>query len=119
MRFGVVSTLIRIICEVVGNALKFRSEDFQVRIVGTDDGTSYWLQIENHGVEMPVSFSTLLGEFMQLSRDTQEQQGIGFGLSIANALLAQNNGYMKWIGTDGSPNAVKMRLPKTQNSFER
>ena len=107
--------LIRIIYEIAGNALKFRNDDSLVRIIGTDDGVSYWLQVENHGVEMPASFSTLLGEFMQFSRDTQEQQGIGFGLSIANALLSQNSGSMKWIGTDGMPNAVKLRLPKTQS----
>ena len=66
---------------------------------------------------MPASFSTMLGEFMQFSRDTQEQQGIGFGLSIASALLAQNSGSMKWIGTDGEPNAVKIRLPKSQSAL--
>jgi two-component system, sensor histidine kinase and response regulator len=111
--------LIRIIYEIVGNALKFRDDQSMVRIIGTDDGISYWLQVENHGTDMPASFSTLLGEFMQFSRDTQEQQGIGFGLSIANALLSQNSGSMKWIATDGSPNAVKLRLPKTQSAIER
>ena len=111
--------LIRVIYELVGNALKFHVAGTKVRVLGTDDGASYWLQIENEGAEMPSSFSTLLGEFMQFSRDIQEQQGIGFGLSIANALLGQNNGSMKWIGTDGQPNAVKIRLPKTQSMLER
>lgn len=111
--------LIRIMYELVGNALKFHVGSNRVRVLGTDDGASYWLQIENEGAEMPPSFSTLLGEFMQFSRDTQEQQGIGFGLSIAGALLSQNNGSMKWIGTDGHPNAVKLRLPKTQSMLDR
>lgn len=111
--------LIRIIYELLANALKFQRPDSKVRVLGTDDGQSYWLQIENEGSEMPASFSSLLGEFMQFSRDTQEQQGIGFGLSIAGALLGQNNGSMKWIGTDGNPNAVKLRLPKTQSMLER
>lgn len=111
--------LIRIIYELLANALKFQRPGSKVRVLGTDDGQSYWLQIENDGSEMPASFSSLLGEFMQFSRDTQEQQGIGFGLSIAGALLGQNNGSMKWIGTDGSPNAVKLRLPKTQSMLER
>jgi CheY-like chemotaxis protein len=111
--------LIRIMYELVGNALKFHVGSNRVRVLGTDDGASYWLQIENEGTEMPPSFSTLLGEFMQFSRDTQEQQGIGFGLSIAGALLSQNNGSMKWIGTDGHPNAVKLRLPKTQSMLDR
>lgn len=111
--------LIRIIYELLANALKFQRPGSKVRVLGTDDGQSYWLQIENEGSEMPASFSSLLGEFMQFSRDTQEQQGIGFGLSIAGALLGQNNGSMKWIGTDGNPNAVKLRLPKTQSMLER
>lgn len=111
--------LIRIIYELLANALKFQRPGSKVRVLGTDDGQSYWLQIENDGSEMPASFSSLLGEFMQFSRDTQEQQGIGFGLSIAGALLGQNNGSMKWIGTDGNPNAVKLRLPKTQSMLER
>ena len=111
--------LIRVIYELVGNALKFHHAGTKVRVLGTDDGASYWLQIENEGTEMPAAFSTLLGEFMQFSRDVQEQQGIGFGLSIATALLSQNNGSMKWIGTDGQPNAVKVRLPKTQSMLER
>lgn len=111
--------LIRIIYELLANALKFQRPGTKVRVIGTDDGPSYWLQIENEGSEMPAGFSSLLGEFMQFSRDTQEQQGIGFGLSIAGALLSQNNGSMKWIGTDGQPNAVKLRLPKTQSMLER
>lgn len=111
--------LIRIIYELLGNALKFQRPGSKVRILGTDDGASYWLQIENEGEEMPPSFSTLLGEFMQFSRDTQEQQGIGFGLSIVGALLSQNTGSLKWIGTDGQPNAVKLRLPKTQSMLAR
>lgn len=111
--------LIRIIYELLANALKFQRPGTKVRVIGTDDGPSYWLQIENEGTAMPAGFSSLLGEFMQFSRDTQEQQGIGFGLSIAGALLGQNNGSMKWIGTDGQPNAVKPRLPKTQSMLER
>jgi two-component system, sensor histidine kinase and response regulator len=111
--------LIRIIYELLANALKFQRPGTKVRVIGTDDGPSYWLQIENEGTAMPAGFSSLLGEFMQFSRDTQEQQGIGFGLSIAGALLGQNNGSMKWIGTDGQPNAVKLRLPKTQSMLER
>lgn len=111
--------LIRIIYELVGNAMKFQTPGTKVRVIGTDDGPSYWLQIENEGTEMPPGFSTLLGEFMQFSRDTQEQQGIGFGLSIAGALLSQNNGSMKWIDTSGNPNAVKLRLPKTQSMMGR
>ncbi len=52
---------------------------------------------------------------MQFSRDVQEQQGIGFGLSIAKTLLGQNSGTLKWVSTDGSPNAVRLQLPKTQS----
>jgi len=111
--------LIRILYELLGNALKFRQPDSRVRLSGVDEGTFYHLQIENQGAEMPAGFSTLLGEFMQFSRDVQEQQGIGFGLSIAKTLLGQNSGSLKWVSTDGSPNAVRLQLPKTQSTSGR
>lgn len=107
--------LIRILYELLGNALKFRQPGTRVRLSGVDEGAFYHLQIENLGAEMPAGFSTLLGEFMQFSRDVQEQQGIGFGLSIAKTLLGQNSGTLKWVSTDGSPNAVRLQLPKTQS----
>lgn len=105
--------LIRILHELIGNALRFSHPETVVKIRGNSTPSGYALNISNQGNPLPDQFAALGGDFMQFGREDMEQQGMGLGLSMAMALLARNQAYLQWWQIDGDPNLLQMVWPQT------
>lgn len=74
-----------IIEELVSNAIKF-SNNKKVVIKGVNKHNKFYLVIKNEGNGISESQIADIGSFTQFNRKKQEQQGVGLGLTIVNAI---------------------------------
>ena len=74
--------LLKILDEVVDNALKFSKAPGKILISGFFSGNEYVIQVVDHGTGMTSEQTMLIGEFIQFDRMLYEQKGTGLGLSI-------------------------------------
>ena len=101
----------RVLLELVGNAIKFASPDSPISLTAQAHAGRFTMQFKNFGHPLPANFNTHMGDFVQVDRDSLEQQGSGLGLSLCKALLSRNGGTMRWVHTHGSPNTLEIDLP--------
>lgn len=103
--------LLRLLAELIGNALKFSVPGGTVRVEGRlrPDG-SYHLDVMNPGPAVPAHIQKVSGALIQFDRERQEQQGSGLGLALCCLLVQRNGGGLQWVRTDGAPNTVRMKF---------
>ncbi|MDQ7037099.1 MAG: hybrid sensor histidine kinase/response regulator [Anaerolineae bacterium] len=76
----------KIVTELVDNAFKFSVAGQPVIITGTTCAAGYELRIEDKGRGMTEEQISAIGAFMQFERYLYEQQGLGLGLAIVQAV---------------------------------
>jgi two-component system, sensor histidine kinase and response regulator len=91
-------SLIKIVDELVDNALKFSKDGSPVTVSASiegEQGEYYVLQVSDCGRGMTEQQISDIGIYMQFQRKLYEQQGLGLGLSIVNGLLGLFDGVLK------------------------
>jgi two-component system, sensor histidine kinase and response regulator len=82
----------KVIAELIDNAFKFSQPGQPVQVIGRDMVGCYELAVVDHGRGMTSEQIDEIGAFMQFERYVYEQQGLGLGLAIVQA-LAKAYGY--------------------------
>ncbi|WP_159594135.1 sensor histidine kinase [Hydrogenophaga sp. BPS33] len=98
---------------LIGNALKFRSEtDPQVRIRIQDLETHWQISVEDNGIGIaPEFFDRIFQAFQRLhTRSTYE--GAGIGLSICKKIVERHGGHIWVESRPGEGTAFHFTLPK-------
>ncbi len=85
--------LARIVEELVDNAFKFSDRGSPVTVsVGQVDGPLLNITIADEGCGMSPTEIQSIGAYMQFRRAILEQQGVGFGMTIAKRLVELHGG---------------------------
>lgn len=79
------------------NALKFSDLDCMVMVGAHNFENEYQVIVYNEGSGIDQEQLKYLGAFTQFDRESQEQQGMGFGLAIVKSLVKLYNGQIKII----------------------
>jgi signal transduction histidine kinase len=103
--------LARIIMEIVDNAFKFSRPGEQVHVAATRDGDMLHIVVRDQGWGMTPEEIEAIGAYMQFERAFFEQQGLGFGLTIASRMTEVHEGTFHIESTPGESTAVHVRLP--------
>jgi signal transduction histidine kinase len=82
----------KVVTELVDNAFKFSEAGQAVTVTGTAIDGGYELRVEDKGRGMAPEQIMQVGAFMQFERYVHEQQGLGLGLAIVQA-VADSYGY--------------------------
>lgn len=100
------------LAELIANALDFTPERQSVEINhGQRDG-QVWIQIIDHGRGIaPQDQSKLFQRFVQIGRETQEQQGMGLGLFVAQQIIAAHGGSLELNSVPNGGTMVTVKLP--------
>ena len=77
---------IKLVEELVDNAIKFSKPGEAVEVNASNDDGRYVLRIRNQGRSMTERQIAEVGAYMQFERKLYEQQGVGLGLIIAKRL---------------------------------
>jgi signal transduction histidine kinase len=100
------------LAELIANALTFSPENSEVNISQSRSGGNVIVSIVDEGPGIPEDrLEEALNEFSQLDRDTNEQQGMGMGLTLARRILDVHGGAIEIRSIVGKGTQVRIALP--------
>jgi signal transduction histidine kinase len=109
---GNLKALKHALAELITNALNFSPQGGEVVVTQWEANGYVWLTVTDHGPGIPEDRLKLtLKEFEQLDRQTQEQQGMGLGLPLANRIIEAHGGMLQINSVVGSGTQVTVKLP--------
>jgi signal transduction histidine kinase len=98
--------------ELITNAINFSPEGHQVLITQWKTEKNVWISITDQGPGIePDQLQKALEQFQQISRETQEQQGIGLGLALAHHLIRAHSGNLELTSVKDKGTQVSVSLP--------
>lgn len=103
--------LIKIVDELLDNALKFSDVDSVVEVGGTVHDGYFELCFQDHGRGMDSEHIIKIGAYMQFNRNMYEQQGMGLGLEIVKRLVDLYGGQFHIESTLGIGTRVCVTIP--------
>lgn len=100
------------VAELTGNALRFSSPGQPVTVTGTAAAGRYHIAVTDQGPGMTAEECRSFGPFVQFGRAKREQQGLGLGLAIAQAVAELGGGHLQLHpGPDGRGLRAIIDLP--------
>jgi signal transduction histidine kinase len=107
--------LIKIMEEVIGNALKFSEPGSKIHISSTEDDAEIVIIIRDEGRGMSQEQISKVTAFQQFERRLHEQQGAGLGLIIAKTLAELYGGSLTIESTEKIGTTVTIKLLKAKD----
>jgi len=105
--------LVKVVGELVQNALKFSKPGSPVTVELQDAGEVLTLIVSDRGRGFTTEQISSVGAYVQFERKSQEQQGLGLGLAIARRLTELHGGTLSIQSEKGQGSRVTIKLPKS------
>ena len=109
--------LIKIIEEIIDNALKYSEPGTEVNINSIFDDSYYYLTITDQGRGMTEHQIKGIDAYMQFDRDQYEQQGSGLGLAIVSRIMDLQNGELHILSVPNECTEVTLKIPIAKNDI--
>lgn len=109
--------LIKIIEEIMDNALKYSEPGTEISISSIFDDSYYYLTITNQGRGMTEEQINGIDAYMQFDRDQYEQQGSGLGLAIVSRIMDLQNGELLIKSVQNEFTEVTLKIPIAKNDI--
>jgi two-component system, sensor histidine kinase and response regulator len=107
-----IQALTHALAEILTNALDFSGGDNEVRIQQWAEDGRIYLKIVDQGQGIPSDrIAQAFEPFQQIDRDRHEQQGMGIGLYLANAIIHAHDGTLDIESEIGFGTTVYISLP--------
>jgi two-component system sensor histidine kinase/response regulator len=101
----------KLVSELTHNAFKFSKPGTPVNVTLAATAGTVVLTVSDRGRGMTADQITKIGAFMQFDRKTNEQQGLGLGLTIARQLAEIHGGALTVQSALGVGTTVTVKLP--------
>jgi two-component system, sensor histidine kinase and response regulator len=108
------SYLNKVIEEVIDNCCKFSQEGSPISVSASVADDVLVIEFVDQGIGMTKDQIQQIGAFMQFNRELQEQQGGGFGLTLAKKILELHNAKMHIESNLGTKTLVRCSIPLTR-----
>lgn len=92
--------------ELIDNAFKFSSKGSEVSVRTVREEESFCLQVMDRGRGLSASELRRADAYVQFGRDRYEQQGLGFGLALADRITRLYNGQIRIESGNGKGTSV-------------
>lgn len=101
-----------ILYELVDNALKFSTIDYNIIVTGKKFNDQYYeLSIEDFGIGFNDEEIKNIDAYIQFNRQQKEQQGLGLGLYISKTFIKRSKGVFSIISKKDAGTTLKIFLP--------
>ena len=109
--------LVRIMDNLIDNALRFTREDGKILCQVRDGGSEAEIVVADNGIGIPKrELPKIFDRFYRLSREIgNRRRGTGLGLSIVRGLVEDLRGTIRALSTDDQPGTrFEIRLPRAK-----
>jgi len=108
--------MIRVLVNLLGNAIKFSAADSQVKLTAEIQDDRLEVRVTDQGRGIPKEFKDkIFIRFQQVNpEDKQEKQGTGLGLAICKAIVEGHNGTIGVDSEVGKGSSFWLRIPIKQ-----
>lgn len=115
---GDADELVRMVCNVLDNAVKYSEPGGRVDVAATTDGAVLRLVVTDRGSGIPADEVELVfGQFYRASTArASDRPGTGLGLAIAQGVAAHHGGTIVLTSTLGTGTTVTMELPLARSA---
>ena len=103
--------VMRIVSEIIKNAIDYSPSNSFVSISGHADGKSYFLVVRDQGPGMSSEEIARIGMFVQFGRRAREQQGLGIGLAISKRFSELIGAKISFASSNNQGLEVRIRIP--------
>lgn len=103
--------LVKIIEELIDNAVKYSDLGSRITVVGRKQENYYKISITDHGRGLTYEQIQNCGEYIQFERRIYEQQGTGLGLAIVKKIVELHKGEFSIDSQLGIFTTVTIQLP--------
>src|SRR5262249_48936034 len=103
--------LVRILINVVGNALKFTPENGRVEVRVFAENSALVLETVDNGSGISAVEKTRLGRAYERGESGSGIEGAGLGLSLVRALATLHGGHLSFHDAPGGGAIVRVTLP--------
>ena len=113
------SQMSRLFQNLIGNALKFRSETPHIKVYGKLDGRRICeIIVEDNGIGFDPQFAELIFKPFQRLHGRNEYDGTGMGLAICRKIVERHGGNIRAESEPGKGSTFIIRLPVKQDRWE-
>jgi PAS domain S-box-containing protein len=107
------SQMIQVFQNLIGNALKYRSEITPEIHLSAQEKADEWIfNIKDNGIGIESEYNSQVFQIFRRLHTQEEYQGTGIGLAITKRIIENHSGNI-WVESDGKIGSVfSFRLPK-------
>ncbi len=102
--------LLKIVEELMDNAMKFSNPKTKIQIRGLYEGEFYCISFQDEGIGIRSDNLKNIESFSQFERDKIEQSGLGLGLSIVKKLIDLYQGQLRIESELGKGSTVTVKF---------
>ena len=112
------SLLTALFANLIGNAIKYRSEDAPRVTVATERNDDGWeVRITDNGIGIPPEYADKVFVIFQRLHGREEYDGTGIGLSLCKKIVEFHRGSIRIVDRDGAPGTqVLVTFPDPQTA---
>ena len=113
------SQMLRLFQNLIGNALKFRSEESpRIKIHAKHDGGRCEVFVQDNGIGFEKRFAELIFRPFQRLHGRSEYEGTGMGLTICRKIVDRHGGSIRAESEPGKGSTFIISLPVKQERLE-
>ncbi|MCS6809120.1 MAG: response regulator [Bacteroidota bacterium] len=101
----------KVVHEITDNCCKFSDAGTPITVSAKIDNKHLCMEFTDHGIGMTKEQIQQIGAFMQFNREVREQQGSGFGLTLAKRIVELHNATFQIESIVGTQTTVRIALP--------
>ncbi|MBG9390624.1 sensor histidine kinase [Caenimonas aquaedulcis] len=110
---GGKSELVHLMLNLLGNAIKYRSEERppEVSVTATQDGRSWVFAVKDNGIGIASEHFSKIFEVFNRLHGTSRFEGSGIGLALCRRIVERHNGTIWVESTEGAGSTFHFSLP--------
>jgi light-regulated signal transduction histidine kinase (bacteriophytochrome) len=110
--------LVRVFQNIIGNALKYRSEKSpQIHISVQMEDENWLFKVEDNGIGIELNYFEEIFKIFRRLHNRDEYNGTGIGLAITKRIIERHGGNI-WVESEpGKGSTFYFTIPLNKNSF--